>query len=72
VLVLLRLQVQLNFALDEETSRVRSVLDFAPAYEGSTPPEIFLNGGGMQLLGLWHDHALTIIDDGKRISILTT
>lgn len=38
------LQVQLNFALDEETSKVRSVLDFVPNYEGTSPPEIFLNG----------------------------
>mmetsp|Transcript_7416 Transcript_7416/g.21902 ORF Transcript_7416/g.21902 Transcript_7416/m.21902 type:complete len:899 (-) Transcript_7416:562-3258(-) len=37
-------QVQLNFALDEETSKVRSVLDFVPNYEGTSPPEIFLNG----------------------------
>jgi hypothetical protein len=37
--------VQLTFLLGEETSHVRSVLDFAPAYEGSAPPEIFLNGG---------------------------
>jgi hypothetical protein len=39
-----RRQVQLTFLLGEETSHVRSVLDFAPAYEGSAPPEIFLNG----------------------------
>ncbi len=37
-------QVKLTFVLDEETSKVHSVLNFVPNYEGSTPPEIFLNG----------------------------
>jgi aminopeptidase N len=37
-------QVNLNFNLNEETSRVRSKLEFVPNYEGSSPPEIFLNG----------------------------
>ncbi len=36
--------MHLDFNLDEESSRVRSVLDFVPNYEGSSPPEIFLNG----------------------------
>ena len=37
-------QVTLTFVLDEETSKVRSVLNFLPNYEGGTPPEVFLNG----------------------------
>lgn len=53
------LQANFTFILDEETSRVHSVLDFVPNYEGQSPPEIFLNGDalvqhGQRLFECWH------------------
>lgn len=37
---------------------MRSVLDFAPKYEGSTPPEIFLNG---ETLETWDAHSWQVV-----------
>lgn len=54
-------QANLNFFLDEENSRVHTVLKFVPNYDGNSPPEIFLNGRKDVKL-------LSVTIDGNRLS----